>query len=336
MTETRDCACGSEAVRDEAAYWFARAHENDRNPQERLEFEAWLGLHAQHRREYELLQNLWGAADLVPKARLQALCQVDAPTALKPVIQLRPAKKRTFARYAVAASLMVAVGVTLFSILSAPSSYAAQFATTLGERRQVALPDGSVVDLNSRTRLEVRYERGRRSVELIQGEAMFSVEHDTSRPFVVSAGAGTVTVTGTRFDVRRDPEQTRVAVESGTVKVNGREGEQGDPVILTAGLGARIDASGNVTPASAINTAQVTAWRTGKLVFNDATLSEVVQEVSRYREKPLRVASGKASALRLTSVFKADDTDALLAALPKLLPVTIRSLADGSQEIISQ
>jgi transmembrane sensor len=337
MMETRDCACGSEQVRHEAAQWFARVNDRDLSAQEQAGFEAWLVMHEQHRDEYALLQRLWVTADLLPRERLEALCQATPVTPLNPLLQAPQPKSRAFTHYAVAASLVLAaLGAGLFSALSAPTPYAAQFATGFGERRQVALPDGSIVDLNSRTRLEVSFKHGRRSVELTEGEAMFSVAHDPSQPFVVHAGAGTVTVTGTRFDVRRDPELTRVAVESGTVRVNGREGEQGTPVILTAGLGSRIDVSGNVTPATAINTADVTAWRTGKLVFNDATLSEVAEEVSRYRQKPLHVASGKAGALRLTSVFKSDDTDALLVALPKLLPVSVRTLADGSQEIISK
>lgn len=336
MMETRDCACGSEQMRHDAATWFARVNDTALSREEQLQFDAWLNEHEPHRQEYAALQQLWDAADLLPRARLEALCQTPPPTPLNPLLHPRPLKNRAFTRYAVAASVVLAAGLALFSLLSSPSSYAAQFATSFGERRQVALPDGSIIDLNSRTRLEVRYADGRRSVELTQGEAMFSVAHDPSQPFVVHAGAGRVTVTGTRFDVRRDPEMTRVAVESGTVRVNGGDGEPGTPVILTAGLGSRIDADGNVTPATAINAADITAWRSGKLVFNDATLSEVAEEVSRYREKPLRVASGKTSMLRLTSVFKSDDTDALLVALPKLLPVSVRSLADGSQEIISK
>ena len=71
-------------------------------------------------------------------------------------------------------------------------------------------------------------------------------------------------------------------------------------------------------------------------MFNDASLRDVALEVSRYREKPLRVVEGKTANLRLTSVFKSDDTDALLRALPSILPVAVRTLADGSQEIFSK
>ena len=196
------------------------------------------------------------------------------------------------------------------------------------------MPDGSLMDLNSRSMVAVHYVKGQRGIELKQGEAMFSVEHDTSRPFVVSAGAGQVTVTGTRFDVRRDDDQTRVVVEAGTVKVQGRTSDA--VVTLTAGRGTHVDDRGQVAAAYAVNPEELTAWRTGKLVFNNATLGEVAREVSRYREQPLRVSTPAVSNLRLTSVFKSTDTDALLKALPHILPVALRTLPDGSQEIISR
>ncbi|WP_367254046.1 FecR domain-containing protein [Pseudomonas sp. stari2] len=327
MMDTRDCACGQTTVRDEAARWFVRLQEPAVDAEQYRNFEAWLNEHPQHRDEFQLLQGLWTAADLLPAPRLKALC--ETPPARR--------ERRPLLRYAVAASVVaVALGLGLFSGLNHPAGYSAEFATALGERRHVALPDGSVIDLNSRSRLQVRFEKGRRLIELTEGEAMFSVEHDTSRPFVVEAGSGRVTVTGTRFDVRRDVTQTRVAVEQGTVKVQGRNAPDNEFINLTAGLGTHVDAHGVVAQAYAVNPAELTAWRSGKLVFNNASLSEVVEEVSRYRERPLTVANPTVANLRLTSVFKSDNTDALLKALPNILPVAVRTHADGSQEIISK
>lgn len=313
-----------ENARDEAAQWFVRLQDGDLSVDERQRFDAWRAERPEHQYEFDVLQGLWSATDLVPTARLQALCA--APVARR---------RSKLLRYSVAASVLaVALGLGLFSGLDHPKPYSAEFSTRLGEHRQVALPDGSVMDLNSRSVVAVHYEKGRRAVELKQGEAMFSVEHDTSRPFVVAAGAGQVTVTGTRFDVRRDVDQTRVAVEAGTVKVQGRSADT--VVILTAGLGTQVDSTGQVATAYAVNTDELTAWRTGKLVFNNATLGEVAREVSRYREQPLRVSTPAVGNLRLTSVFKSSDTDALLKALPHILPVALRTLPDGSQEIISR
>jgi transmembrane sensor len=125
-------------------------------------------------------------------------------------------------------------------------------------------------------------------------------------------------------------------VEQGTVKVQGRGAPDNEFINLTAGFGTRVDAQGTVATASAVNPAELTAWRSGKLVFNNTSLAEVAEEVSRYRENPLTVGNDKVGNLRLTSVFKSDNTDALLKALPSILPVAVRTLDDGSQEIISK
>ena len=327
MMDTRDCACGQTTVRDDAARWFVRLQEPAVSADEQQRFDAWLNQHPQHRDEFQLLQGLWTAADLLPAPRLKALAENQ------------PARRerRPLLRYAVAASVLaVALGLGLFSGLNHPGGYSAEFSSALGERKHVALPDGSVIDLNSRSRLQVHYEKDRRLIELSEGEAMFSVEHDSSRPFVVEAGSGKITVTGTRFDVRRDLTQTRVAVEQGTVKVQGHDAPDNEFINLTAGLGTHVDAQGKVAAAYAVNPAELTAWRSGKLVFNNARLSEVAAEVSRYREQPLTVSNPGVANLRLTSVFKSDNTEALLKALPSILPVAVRTHADGSQEIISK
>ena len=326
MMDSRDCACGSLTIREAAAHWFVRLQDGALSPQEQADLAAWRAKHPQHQDELDLLQGLWSAADLLPATRLQALC-VEAPAR----------RRRPLLRYAVAAGVVaVAVGLGLFSGVQRPADYRAEFTTASGERRHIALPDGSVVDLDARSHLVVHYQAGRRAVALSRGEAMFSVEHDSSRPFVVDVGTGQVTVTGTRFDVRREAHETQVAVAAGTVKVQGRDAPADQFVSLSAGLGSRIDGRGRVSPAQAVNIEDFTAWRSGKLVFRDASLYEVAAQVSRYSAQPLRVNDPAIGALRLSSVFKADDTAALLRALPNILPVAIRTLDDGSVEIIAR
>jgi len=313
-----------EAAREQAAEWFARVQDGPLSSAQQAGFEAWLAEDPLHRDEYAVLAELWQASDLLPRARLEALCVEDKVSTLP---------RRRFVQRALAAGVMAAaVGLGWLGWQQHGLDYHEQLHTGLGERRQVELPDGSHLEINGRTRLEVRFSAGQRDIRLEQGEVMFSVAHDSERPFVVDAGNGTVTVTGTRFDVRRDPGQTRVAVEQGSVRVQGH-GES--RALLSAGLGSHIDEEGNVAAAYKIDAAALTAWRSGKLVFNDASLAQVVEEVSRYREHPLKVAP-KAAKLRLSSTFRVDDTDALLRALPSILPVTVVAHADGSQEIISK
>lgn len=313
-----------EAAREQAAEWFARVQDGPLTPAEQARFDAWLNEDSLHRTEYDLLATLWQATDLLPRARLEALCRED-PVATLP--------RRRFVQHALAAGVMAAaVGLGWFGWQYHALNYHEHLQTGLGERRQLELPDGSRLELNGRTHLDVRFSAGQRDVQLREGEVMFSVAHDSSRPFVVNAGKGKVTVTGTRFDVRRDGQQTLVAVEQGSVRVQGRSESL---ALLTAGLGAHIDEDGTVTSPYKVDPAAITAWRSGKLVFNDATLAQVAEEVSRYREQPLTVAASVAK-LRLSSTFRIDDTDALLRALPSILPVTVTARADGSHEIMSK
>ena len=324
MRDTRECTCDSASVRDAAATWFSRMQSQSMSAAEKAECDAWRAQHATHEAEYQWLVSLWAAADRVPKARLQALCEMPVTTV----------RRRSVLGFGLAASVLaVAVGAGVWMHEQSPGDYRADFATALGERKAVTLPDGSSIELNSRSRVRVNFERQRRSVELEQGEAMFTVAHDSEWPFVVQAGPGQVTVTGTRFDVRHDGEQARVAVESGTVRVQGTDAQS--VVSLSAGLGTVVNAKGQVAAAQPVNTQALLAWRKGQLVFDNATLAQVAVEVSRYRDKPLHVSTPELAQLRLSSVFKTDDTEALLTALPRILPVAIKNRADGSQEIIS-
>lgn len=323
--EMPDCTRAPENVRDAAATWFARVQDRGLSAEEQADFDAWYNAHPSHEAEYQWLATLCSAVELLPTARLHALCEAPAPSI----------KRRSMLGRALAASVLaVAVGAGVWTQLKAGAGYHAQFATQAGERRTVNLPDGSTLELDSRSRVRVDFADSRRRVDLQEGEVMFSVAHDTDRPFVVQAGLGQVTVTGTRFDVRREGEQARVVVESGHVQVQGRNPEQA--VSLTAGLGTRVDGQGIVAAPQPVNTQALTAWRKGQLIFNDASLGEVAAEVSRYRDRPLHVSTTALAQLRLSSVFKTDDTDALINALPRILPVLVKTRADGSQEIISR
>lgn len=312
-------------VGEQAAAWFARVQDAPHDTSVQAALQQWLAQQPRHREEYEHLLRLWRAVDLLPQQRLAALCEPD------PVRQL---PRRRVLRQALAAGVaVVALGLGWAGWQYQQLNHQELLRTALGERRQVELPDGSRLELNSATQLQVSFSSGSRHVRLNQGEAMFIVAHDSSRPFVVTTAQGDVTVTGTRFDVRQEPDSTRVAVEQGSVRVHGA----GDSLAqLSAGQGSHIDPLGKVAPPYAIDANALTAWRQGKLVFDNAPLSEVVLEVSRYRAQPLRVAPGKVASLRLSSTFGIDDPDALLRALPSILPVAIRHHADGSSEIVAK
>lgn len=301
---------------------------------ERQVFEAWRASDSAHEREYQALQQVWAAARHVPVDRLRALADVE--NARFPH-QRHVAKSGRWGSIGAAfAFVFVCVaGFAGYQWQQAQPTFNASIDTAQGRRQKVALPDGSSVDVNIRTHMRINYYRDRRTVILDAGEASFNIVHDTAQPFLVDAGSSQIRVTGTQFNVRRDSDEVFITVVSGTVEVSGVAAPSMPPARLAAGMGIRIDAKGHADEPHGVNVAAVTAWREGKLVFDNQPLVEVVREVTRYRLHPVRIASTSADLgqLRLSSTFSINDTEALLVALPRILPVKIRLEPDGSVEI---
>src|SRR5690606_36664148 len=172
------------------------------------------------------------------------------------------------------------------------------------------------------------------SVVLKLGEAFVTVAAEQGRPFVADAGPATVTVTGTRFNVRRDVDRLTVAVESGSVEVATGRWWHRDVRRLGAGQGARMARDASSLEVSAVNIASVAAWRQGKAVFDATPLEIIVAELNRYRLQPILLRSASLRQLRIAGVFSVDDPDAFLDVLPTLAPVAVLRLPDGRSEIV--
>ena len=309
---------GADAIRAEAARWFARAHSGEWDAAREQARADWLAADPRHAYEYRLLESIWQAADAVAPERLRALAEAPRRTA------------RSGRRAALALSLGAAIVAVGGWALWPRGAGWTEYQTRIGELRSVALPDGSRAELNSNSHIRVRFDDAERRVLLVAGEALFSVEKNAARPFVVDAGLGTATVTGTRFDVRRDADQVGVLVESGSVKVAGAHDAAAVPV--TAGQGVRIGAAGQAGAVEPADVAATLAWRGGQIRFSNTDLATAAREVSRYRQHPVVLGAGVAH-LTVTSVFQTRDTDAFLTALPHILPVQVRQLPDGRSEI---
>ena len=113
------------------------------------------------------------------------------------------------------------------------------FATRVGEQRVIPLADGSSLSLDTDSRVRVRFTDRQRRIDLVEGQALFNVEHDAGRPFVVYAGKTRVTAVGTVFDVRRAGEEVRVTLVSGAIDVQSNEASS-PPRRIAAGQQVRV------------------------------------------------------------------------------------------------
>lgn len=315
--------------RDAAAYWFARAHSGNFTPEEAQALSHWRQESAAHEQEYLALDEIWQVAGLAPEDDMRELL-VAAPSVSRE--RHSPIRRRLVLGGLTAGVAAVAISTYMTVDWFETPVYTSRFETRKGEQRTESLPDGSVLELNTESVVTVRYYSKRRSVELTSGEVMFNVSAQAGRPFIVDAQVGTVYVTGTRFNVRRAGDQVSVAVASGTVDVISGHWWSRHKESLTAGLGTRMSANG-ITPAIKVDVASVTAWRAGKIVFEDLPLQDVVAEMNRYLSPPIQIVDDRLRGMRLNGVFTLRDPAAFLTALSRSMPIAVTTRSDGGANL---
>lgn len=228
--------------------------------------------------------------------------------------------------FAMAATVLVAI-VAAWFVWMTPQT----FETGFGEQRFVRLEDGSGVTLNTASKIEVKLSKGHRTIHLIQGQALFDVAHDPSRPFDVHAGDTILRAVGTRFDVDVRPNETTVTVVEGIVSLtHGAEQAlpMGNTPLLRASDRVVIDSTGPGTPRHGVRLDEATAWTQQRLIFNSRTLEEVADEFNRYNRERIVIDSPELRSQEITGVFKANDPASFVAFLSNIPGVRIS--ADGS------
>jgi transmembrane sensor len=233
----------------------------------------------------------------------------------------------------------IAAGAALYIQSTAPDVYA----TALGEQRRVVLQDGSRVDMNTDTELSVRIDDAGRYVELLKGEALFTVAKDLRRPFVVDGDLARVRALGTQFNVYRDSQQVLITVIEGRVAVEqdtARRTPAASGEVATIDLPAMELAAGDQAAIglqepmrkTVANTERTVAWRERRLIFENQPLSEVVAEFNRYNRRQLVIEDPQLARERISAVFDADQPEALVRFLTQNTP--IRLIDDGEAQLV--
>ena len=201
-----------EAIEAAAASCIAVLEREEVSEKELDQFRLWMKQSPRHREAFESLSALWGEFSILKQ--LDDISQSTKDLVAKPI----PLWRRRSVM-AMAASLFVVMGTGLIYQNYIYGLYQSdQFMTHIGEQRTVELSDGSTVQLNTDSALEVDYSPSRRIVRLVRGEVHFDVASDKERPFSVFAAKSTVTAVGTAFTVRlHSDDLIEVVVEKGIV-----------------------------------------------------------------------------------------------------------------------
>lgn len=307
---------------DELWTALARYQAGESPPEEREALRLHLAAHPERAALVRALDGALREAAVPPR--------VDAEAALASVRARRDGAARSPGRrpwtgtaLRFAAGLVLAIGAgTLWRALRPEEPV--RYATGIGETESVRLPDGSTVRLGPGTRLVVR-EYARRRVLELDGEAFFKVQHDES-PFLVHTPGALVRDLGTAFTLRSGKAGTRVGVTEGSVAVAARRG--GGETVLRVGDRAEVDASGRVRLERGAAMPEDTAWTQGRLVFRDAPLSEVAEQMARWYGIALVLPEGPLADRRVTATLDGRSAEEALAVIGALLGARIERRGD--------
>ncbi|HET9776786.1 MAG TPA: FecR domain-containing protein [Gemmatimonadaceae bacterium] len=252
----------------------------------------------------------------------------DAPKVIAFAPSVRQAESRSYAALLrIAAAAVVLAGATLVwqnVRRDRADGGTRTYATAIGERRQIALDDGSTVLLGPTTRLVVLDPRGGERGVTLDGIAHFSVVHNSSSPFTVRAGTVTIQDVGTAFSVETDDSAgTRVAVDSGSVAIGPAGAEVSHGAILNARDRAVVGTDNVVTVERAVVSDDDLAWMQGRLVFRDAPLVLVGAELYRWYGVRLRVDDPFLANLHLTASFSGEPVERVLNVISLSLGATV-------------
>jgi transmembrane sensor len=279
------------------------------NPVEREEFAKWHAAHEEHARAWRQL------------GMLDQRFSVASGPARTALLQSRESIRRRVRKLGSGvASIVAVIGLALFAgDRYLPIDYwLADQRTATGEQRTLRLTDGTLINLNTHSAVDVRFDEKQRLIILQEGEILVETGHGDTRPFIVETREGSMRALGTRFLVKREEEGTRLSVLKSAVAAH--PGASAEEQILREGQQVLMRSNG-LGPIVAL-TLGADAWTRGMLVVDNTRLEDLVHELGRYRRGYLGVAPEIAD-LRITGSFPLHDTDLALSALLPTLPVQI-------------
>jgi transmembrane sensor len=319
-----------------AGAWLAR-RDRGLTTTEEVEFSAWLQADPVHTAAMAQLERTFEKFDRLRELAPHEAAEPDADVFARR--RTRPGVRRGILRSAAVAGLAAAAALAFMFVRpqapTAPASW--QYATAAAGYERALLIDGSTIDLNGDTAVDVEFTASERRVRLLRGEAHFQVAKNASRPFIVSAGSVAVRVVGTAFNIRLDPAAVEVLVTEGKVSVeppapaapssraaaSPPAGASTAGPLLTAGHKLVVPTANAVAPSVAAVTPdeieRALAWQPKVAEFRKTPLADVISEFNRYsagRQAPRLVIDDPAlEALRIGGSFRADQPEAFVRLL---------------------
>jgi transmembrane sensor len=302
-----------------AAFIFRKRDLGVWNDADQTEFDAWLNESFAHRTAYWRLEAAWERAD-----RLDAL----RPLSQRVQPAQHESKFRTPFKIAAAAALIAAIGASVWNLPTREGH--ASYATPIGAHERITLADGTRIELNTNSELRLEKDAQKRVVRLLRGEAFFEVRHDAAHPFVVLAQGHRVVDLGTKFVVREQKGELRVAVLEGSARLeSSAKGAAEKAAVLMPGDVALASKGTIKVQKEHVDTLQTQlGWRRGVLVFHHAALAEVAAEYNRYNDRKIVISDPEIAKLTISATLPTNDVDGFARMAQNFLGLNVRTSTD--------
>ncbi|HEY9155620.1 MAG TPA: FecR domain-containing protein [Opitutaceae bacterium] len=310
----------NDVINARAAAWLAQ-RDGGWTARDERSFSEWIAEDPRHAAAFERLNGVW--------QQLGALKNYRPNTSIHPDPDLlarlpRERLTRTMPRLSWAAPIAAMAAVLLFAfvLLSRNLNFrwrgdGQRYTTPVGGFSRITLADGSVMEMNADTRVQVAFEAEQRRVFLERGEAHFTVARDPSRPFWVESNGFGVRAVGTAFDVHLTPQGIDVLVTAGRVKLVTESHQEIDSApIVGAGWRAVLNSTqkgvAKLEKMSGPEMRSILAWQSSRLSFVEMPLSEVVEEFNERNDLQLRLEGTELANLAVGGSFAADNVDSFV------------------------
>ncbi|MDC0598310.1 FecR domain-containing protein [Gammaproteobacteria bacterium] len=322
-------------VQEEASSWLARLDAGDLSEEDSIEFRHWLSEREEHCNTIVEMAVLWDDLDVL--SCLSRLMPLEQMQQRQGGFLSWPIKLPVVPLLVTCSSMVIAIVFLFqFSINSglkedvSSKAVVSFYQTSVGQQKNIELPDGSRIILNTNSLVEIAFNQRQRNLRLIKGEAHFEIAHDANRPFLVHAGEGIVRAIGTAFSVHLDGESVEVIVTEGVVEVTPdadveedffvdleKTSVQSEMVRVAAGQGAEYKDE-VIQFVQTIESDQIESklsWHQGMLMFNGDPLEEVVKELVRYTNMEIIISDPEIRNIGVGGYFKTGETEAFLSVL---------------------
>ncbi|MBC2607148.1 FecR family protein [Pelagicoccus albus] len=333
-----------ERIKEEASEWIAK-HDRGITAQEQDAFFDWLAEDPDHAAVYREREAVWRSMDLLAQWRPEHSLEPN------PDLLAVPEKRASVVWYRFVSGLAAVLAMTLlvWNFVSDGDDGAVTLLAS-GESARFyehhVLEDGSIVELNRGAQVSVRFLDDKRLIDLLSGEAHFTVAKDVNRPFVVRARGAVVQAVGTAFNVSLNPDQVEVIVTEGRVLMNPSIAttnesivEEKEPLVRKLHAGQFSVVALNKEPVAPVvqdveeeEISQRLAWKNEMLDFTDTPLSEVILEFNRRNHTQIVIADVALNAIPVTAAFRPNRLDEFVELL--VLTDHVRAERVGLSKII--